>query len=109
MEDLQTTNASLSGLSTSNNISYTVLVTPLVAGPVSIQLPADKTWNIGGNGNLASNAINYDYDPVAPLVNSVAVPANGYYKAGQTLNFTVQFSEVVNVKRNRSFAAPGHW
>lgn len=36
-------------------------------------------------------------DGVAPLVGSVGVPANGTYVAGQHLDFTVNFSEAVNV------------
>ena len=36
-------------------------------------------------------------DAVAPTVSSVSVPANGTYKAGETLSFTVNFSENVTV------------
>jgi gliding motility-associated-like protein len=91
--DLQVANAVLSNLTTLNNIIYTVLVTPVAEGPVSLHLPAGQAQNIGGNGNTASNTINYNYDPSPPEVTLVGVPANGYYKAGQTLNFTVRFNE----------------
>lgn len=33
----------------------------------------------------------------APIVSSVAVPANGTYKAGDSLNYTVNFNDAVNV------------
>ena len=36
-------------------------------------------------------------DSVVPTVSSVAVPANGTYKAGDSLSFTVNFSEIVAV------------
>lgn len=36
-------------------------------------------------------------DSVAPVVSSITVPANGTYRAGDTLSFTVNFSEAVYV------------
>ena len=95
--DFQVTNAVLSNLITSDNITYTALVTPQGAGAVTIQLPADKTVNIGNNGNNASNTISYTYDPDAPEVIAVTVPPNGYYKAGMPLDFIVEFDEAVLV------------
>jgi large repetitive protein len=91
--DFNTTNATLSNLQTTDNITYTVLVTPAADGPVSLSLPVDQATNIAANGNQASNTLTLTYDATAPVVTSVAVPANGYYKAGQTLNFTVNFGE----------------
>ncbi|WP_435674005.1 beta strand repeat-containing protein [Pseudomonas denitrificans (nom. rej.)] len=46
--------------------------------------------------SLASRA-NLVIDGVAPVVNSVTVPANGTYVAGQNLDFVVNFSENVIV------------
>ena len=97
MGDFQLTNAGLSDLSTTNNISYTVNVIPQAAGPVTIQLPSGKVVNIADNGNAASNTISYTHDPDAPEVTAVAVPLNGYYKAGMPLDFIVQFNEEVAV------------
>ncbi|SEW36554.1 gliding motility-associated C-terminal domain-containing protein [Chitinophaga sp. YR573] len=89
--DFVTTNATVSNLQTSDNITYTVLVTPVADGAVDISVPAAVAQDVAGNDNTASNTISFTYDGTAPVVTSVAVPANGYYKAGTTLGFTVNF------------------
>jgi gliding motility-associated-like protein len=103
ISDLSTTNAGLSALSTSDNITYTVNVTPLANGTVTLSLPANVAQNIGGNGNSASNTINYTYDGTAPSITSVNVPANGTYSTGEALSFTVNFNENVAVTGTPSF------
>lgn len=95
--DFTITNGTASNLQTTDNIAYTFTVTPVADGIVTIQLPADATVNIGNNGNTASNTISFTYDATAPVVTAVAVPANGYYKQGDVLNFTVDFSENINL------------
>ncbi len=95
--DFSAVNATLSNLSTSDNITYTVLITPTGDGTRTITLPADKVENIGHNGNTASNTLTYTYDGTAPTVTAVTVPPNKVYKAGETLTFTVNLSEAVNV------------
>lgn len=89
--------ATFSNLQTTDNITYTVLVTPTADGTLTISLPANIAVNVGNNGNLASNSLSTTVDVSAPVVTSVDVPANATYKTGQVLNFTVHFSEVVNV------------
>ncbi|OQP40008.1 hypothetical protein A4H97_17475 [Niastella yeongjuensis] len=96
--DFAVTNATVSNLSTTNNITYTVLVTPASDGPVTINLPVDVAINIGNNGNTASNTISTFYDSNPPGINSVTVPADGYYKAGDKLTFTINFNELVYVE-----------
>ncbi|WP_295128640.1 gliding motility-associated C-terminal domain-containing protein [uncultured Chitinophaga sp.] len=53
--------------------------------------PADLTLN-----NVAS-AANVWVDAVLPVITNVSVPANGTYVAGDQLDFTVTFSEAVNL------------
>ncbi|MCF6406970.1 Ig-like domain-containing protein [Chitinophaga filiformis] len=103
--DFNVTNATVGTPATTNDITYTVLVTPTADGPVSISLPAGAAVNIGDNDNTASNTINNTYDGTVPTVTAVAVPANGYYKAGTTLDFIVRFSE--NITLNTSGGNPG--
>jgi gliding motility-associated-like protein len=103
MGDISTTNANLSGLSTADNITYTVNVAPPAAGVVSLSLPANVAFNIGNNGNAASNTITYTYDATAPAITSVTVPANGTYTNSDALDFTVNFSENVTVTGTPSF------
>ncbi|MEN2388563.1 Ig-like domain-containing protein, partial [Comamonas sp. A7-5] len=52
--------------------------------------------NLSGSDSLASHA-DLVVDGVAPTVTSVSVPASGTYVAGQSLDFTVNFSENVTV------------
>lgn len=58
----------------------------------------DRAGNVA---NLTLNSVgstaNVRVDGVAPVVAGVAVPANGLYVAGQTLDFVLQFSENVAV------------
>ncbi|MGO4295040.1 Ig-like domain-containing protein, partial [Chitinophaga sp. RAB17] len=95
--DFALTNASAATLQTTDNITYTIVITPITDGAVSVSLPADVAVNIGGNGNTVSNTISVTADLTAPVVTQVSVPANGYYKAGSILNFTVKYSENVTV------------
>jgi len=97
LSDITATNATLTNLSTTDNITYTALVTPVADGPVTLQVPANAAVNIVSNGNTASNIISYTYDATAPVITSVDVPANAYYTTGQNLDFTVHMSEAVNV------------
>jgi gliding motility-associated-like protein len=96
-DDITVTNATLSNLVTSDNITYTVLVTPLSDGNVSLSVPDNVAVNIGNNGNSISDTITNTYDGTAPTVIAVDVPANGYYKDGNTLYFIVHFSESVKI------------
>jgi gliding motility-associated-like protein len=90
-------NGTASNLHTSDNITYTFTVTPMADGNVTITLPADMAVNIGDNGNTATNTLTVVADVTAPIVTSIAVPANDYYKAGDVLNFEVRFGEAVTV------------
>ncbi|WP_179232744.1 S-layer homology domain-containing protein [Paenibacillus rigui] len=73
-----------------------------------IQLASSMTLNggtlkdaVGNPAVLALNAIGGTsgvlVDTTAPAVSSVSVPANGTYKMGDQLNFTVNYSENVTV------------
>lgn len=102
--DFSVTNGTLSGLNSTDNITFTLTVTPGNDGVVSIQLPTNAVVNIGGNTNTASNTLNFTYDGTAPVVSSVFVPANGYYKVGDVLNFNVSFNE--NISLNTTGGTP---
>lgn len=95
--DIVVTNASLSNLKTTDNITYTVLVTPTSDGAVTVNVPAGVAVNIGNNGNTASNTLNLAYDATAPVITSVDVPADGVHTSGKVLSFTVHYSENVTV------------
>ncbi|MFS0857171.1 Ig-like domain-containing protein, partial [Paenibacillus taichungensis] len=101
LADMTTGSGTLNGLTTSDNITYTAILTPPVSnfsGPFHISL--DHSGIIAG-GNVGSGTTvssNYYYvDTVMPIVTSVSVPANGTYGAGEDLNFTVNMDEIVFV------------
>ncbi len=50
-----------------------------------------------GNSNTSADTSNGIVDTTAPTVTTVAVPANGTYTTGQSLDFTVNFDEAVTV------------
>lgn len=95
--DIRITNGTAGTLQTTDNIIYTTMITPAADGAVTVQVPAGVVLNIGQNGNELSNTLNLQAKVTVPVVTSVGVPTNGYYKAGQPLNFTVALSEPVIV------------
>ncbi|SFW61207.1 Ig-like domain-containing protein [Chitinophaga sancti] len=95
--DFTVTNGTAGTPQTSDSIIYTITITPTAEGNVTVTLPADVTVNKGNNGNTASNTLTTVVDYTAPVINVVTAPADGYYKSGSLLTFTVTYSEVVNV------------
>ncbi|WP_343672209.1 Ig-like domain-containing protein, partial [Chitinophaga sp.] len=95
LDDFSVVNGTVSNLQTADHIIYTVDVTPAGEGIVKVQLPVDVAENVGGNGNTVSNELQVTVDTTAPVVTGVSVPADGYYHAGEELDFTVNFSEEV--------------
>ena len=89
-------------------------VTPVSAGVYTVTINSvtgDGTLRLDLNGSgtgiadLATNPIaggytagqSYTIDHTAPTITAITVPANATYGAGQTLDFTVTFSEPVTV------------
>jgi len=59
--------------------------------------PATHTATLAGVSSFSDWTVGEPIDTTPPTVTSVSVPANGTYVAGQNLDFTVNFSEIVNV------------
>jgi gliding motility-associated-like protein len=97
LSDIVATNATMSDLQTSDNITYTALLTPVADGAVSVSVPANAATNLAGIYNTLSNTIDYLYDGTPPAIVSVDVPADKYYTTNANLDFTVHYSEAVNV------------
>jgi large repetitive protein len=95
--DVTAINGTVSDVQTTDNITYTALVTPTAEGQVTVYILDNVALNIAGNGNQLSDTTKVFYDITAPAVSSVTVPAAGYYKAGQQLSFAVKFTEDVIV------------
>ncbi|MBF9221174.1 putative Ig domain-containing protein [Hymenobacter ruricola] len=111
--------APVTGL-TAANFSLTTTGTVSTASVGTPVAGAGNTWTVPvntgtGSGSLTLNLANdtnlsaditttlpfagetYTIDKTGPVVTSVAVPANGSYRATQVLSFTVNFSEAVTV------------
>ncbi|MEZ0487892.1 cellulose binding domain-containing protein [Fibrella aquatica] len=68
------------------------------SGSGSLQLVLANAQNLSPSvSNLPFPGATYVIDRTPPAISSVAVPANGTYRAGQNLDFTVNFSENVTV------------
>lgn len=91
--DLAITNSTASNLQTSDNITWTVLITPTADGPVTVQLPAATVGDKAGNDNNASNQLNIVYDGTSPAVTLTKTIGNA---TNAPFTITIQFSEVVN-------------
>ncbi|HEY0587647.1 MAG TPA: Ig-like domain-containing protein [Pseudoduganella sp.] len=86
--------ATLLGSVTATGGVWSYTSTTLADGSHNISATAT---DVAGNVSAASAAIAVTVDTTAPVVNSVSVPANGTYYTGNTLDFTVNFSEAVYV------------
>jgi len=102
ISDIALTNAVASDFQMINSTTYTALISPQVQGTVSVQIPANVAEDMAGNLNEASGTLFYSYDPNPPFITAVEVPANGYYKEGDVLNFAVNWNEIVRVNATPS-------
>src|SRR5437762_430650 len=77
----------------------TVTLTSITGnGTLGISLAAATAGDTAGNtAPAAGPSTTFTVDNIAPAISSVSKPADGTYKAGQNLDFTVTFSENVTV------------
>jgi hypothetical protein len=80
--------------------TYIVTVTD-ITGDGTLRLDVNGTGIADSAANLISGSFTsgaaYAFDQTAPSIASVSVPADGIYVAGQSLDFIVNFDEVVTV------------
>ncbi|MCO6368208.1 hypothetical protein GBO35_15830, partial [Roseivirga pacifica] len=70
------------------------------SGAVGLNLSNPSITDLAGNAlPIAEPATDetYSLDNTAPTITSIAVPSNGSYETGEHLDFTLTFSELVNV------------
>ena len=93
-------NGTVASITPVNGSTYDVTVNGITGdGTLRLDLKAG-TNIIDGAGNVAPGYTSdqtYDVDRIAPVVNSVGVPASKTYRAGESLDFTVNYSEAVTV------------
>ena len=100
LTDFTVTNATLSNLQATNNMNYTLTVTPIAENTVTVKLPAATVINVYSNGNSESNLHSIIYDDGPPVVTHVDVPASRYYHAGETLTYVVHYNQNVTITGN---------
>lgn len=88
-------NATAGTINTTDNKTFTVVITPTADGTVTAQVDAGASQDAAGNGNTASNILTLVYDATAPTITAVSVPASKTYVAAENLDFTVTFSSDV--------------
>ena len=86
--------ATLLGTVTAGAGGWTLTTGALAEGSHTITVVSTDT---AGNASAASAALTIEVDSTAPVVATVAVPANGTYYSGGALDFTVNFNEAVLV------------
>ena len=92
--DLSKTNCSIGDFDTDNDTVWTMKVTPIIDGAVSVGLLGDKVLDLAGNGNTAGTPFTIQYDGTAPTVlieSSETSPTNA-----TTIPLTITFSEPVS-------------
>lgn len=93
LADLIIGNGTVANLQTTDNITYSAVITPITDGPVTVQLPAGSVIDIGVNANSASNQLTLSYDITAPTV-TLSKTIGSATNAPFTVS--IQFSEAVN-------------
>ncbi|MWV14334.1 DUF4347 domain-containing protein, partial [Pseudomonas sp. R-28-1W-6] len=98
LADMTVANGSLSGLSTSDNITYTATFTPSASiTDTSNLITLDNTGVLDGAGNSGSGTTdsnNYAIDSLRPT--ATIVLADPTLKAGETSLVTITFSEAIS-------------
>jgi hypothetical protein len=92
--DLVVQNASVSGLNSQSQTSFTVDVTPPSSGSFSIALAADAVTDALGNPNLASDVLELEVDQTPPTLLNITANS-GLVTNADTLEWGVEFSEAV--------------
>ncbi len=90
--DITLTNGTISNFATSDNITYTFIVTPVASGNVTINVAANVVTDIAGNGNAAAAELAIVYDGVKP---GVVVTTTATSPVNAALPVTVTFTEAV--------------
>ncbi|ABC29956.1 RTX toxins and related Ca2+-binding protein [Hahella chejuensis KCTC 2396] len=89
IDDIAAGNASLSGLTDNGGGSFSVTVTPIADGAVTLDIAADAAQDAAGNNNAAAAQFSLTYDGSGPTLQS-STPANGAVDVeyNATLSFT---------------------
>ena len=97
LTDITVGNGTKGNFNATSSTVYTFDITS-PSGSVTVDIPANKAQDSASNNNDAATQFTINSDTTGPQVSAVsASTANGSYKAGDTIDVTVTFDEVVNV------------
>jgi gliding motility-associated-like protein len=91
--DFEVTNGSITNVASSDQTSFTAVVTPATDGVVQVKLPAGNVADLAGNLNEASNLLETRYDATRPKV-TLRADASAAVNAPFTITFS--FDEAVS-------------
>ena len=99
MADITATNASLSTFATTSASVYTVIVTPIADGSVTLDVAADAAVDTAANANNAAAQYSVSYDTVQPtvVIRSTGDPVNGATTATFTFSEAVSGFDLVDI------------
>ncbi len=95
IDDFNISNATASDLSGSGQ-AYTINITPIAIGNVSIQLPANRAQDAAGNGNTASNTLNVNYTGPQDIEPPSVTLSTASNNVSGSFEVIVSFNETVN-------------
>ncbi len=91
IDDLVVANGTTSDFAGDEDDGFTVTITPVEEGEVTIDIAADAFTDNAGNGNLAADQIAVTYDITAPTVTLISEVTD----VNSSFDVTITFSEVV--------------
>ncbi|MBU2972650.1 tandem-95 repeat protein, partial [Pseudoalteromonas sp. C2R02] len=92
--DISVDNATLSNFIAHDGKSYSVFVTPILSGAVTVNIASNVTTDNAGNANKASNQYSVTYDNDIPLLIS-SNPESGDGNVAESINVSFTFNEDV--------------
>ncbi|WP_180336414.1 Ig-like domain-containing protein [Pontibacter ramchanderi] len=107
-QDITVVNATLSGLTTTDNQQYTVEVSPLADGLVTVSVPANVAQDAAVNGNTASAVLSRTFNATRPTLalSTIATnPTNAAFEVNFTFSKEVSGFEVGDIAVSNGAAA----
>ncbi|WP_159439859.1 Ig-like domain-containing protein [Pontibacter lucknowensis] len=107
-QDITVVNATLSGLTTTDNQHYTVEVSPLADGLVTVSVPANVAQDAAVNGNTASAVLSRTFNTTRPtlaLSTTATNPTNAAFEVNFTFSKEVSGFEVGDIAVSNGAAA----
>ncbi|WP_170309572.1 Ig-like domain-containing protein [Litorilituus lipolyticus] len=92
ISDLTVSNATLSQFSSTSSQLYTVVVTPVSTGDITLSVAANIAQDSAGNNNTSSNILSVNYETKRPTV-SISSSSDAYNSA---FTAVIEFSEDVS-------------